>query len=226
MLRHPDDPAQDLTIAVHHRLAFGRLRFTSPDIDLEQLGKQLPGYTGPFLRPLGFHFAAEVHHGARLPAEYAETHVALIPVHAQSAPAGNPGVRTYDPHPGEVLLTGMQGPFLDEDGAGILVRGIGHRLGTAVAGLEAAALALLALAGLLYWLRAGLRSVGQLLGPRTDIGFGALFLVCAALGPALQLIPLLRVADAAVALAVLLGTARLLALLPRLARRDHPDHGA
>ena len=220
VLRHPDDPTQDRTITVRSRLQSGRLRFTSPDIDLEKLAKRLPGYTGPFLRPPSYHFAAEVHHGARLPAEFAETHVALVPVHQQRAPAGNPGPGTYDPHPGEVLLTGMQGPTLDQDGAGLLVRAIALRFGPALAGLGAGALVVLALAGLLYWLRAGLRSACLLLGARSGVGFGLVFLVCAALGPALELTPLLRVADAAVALAVLLGTARLLAYLPRLARRD------
>ncbi len=220
VLRHPDDPSQDRTISVRNRLAFGRLRFTSPDVDLEQLATAMPGYTGPFLRPPSYHFAAEVHRGARLPAELAETHLALIPVHSQLAPAGNPGPGSYDPHPGEVLLTGMQGPVLDQDGAGTLVRGLARRLGPTAASVGAAALVLLALAGLVYWLRAGLRSAGQLLGGQPTVGFGLVFLVCAALGPALHLTPLLRVADAAAALAVLLGTARLLAYLPRLARRN------
>ena len=223
VLRHPDDPTQDLTIAVRSRLQSGRLRFTSPDLDLERLAKLYPGYTGPFLRPPSYHFAAEVHRGARLPGEFAETHVALIPVHRQRAPAGNPGPGTYDPHPGEVLLTGMQGPYLDQEGAGTLVRGIARRFGSVMAGLGAGALVVLALAGLLYWLRAGLRSAAQLLGARPGVGFGLVFLVCVALGPALELTPLLRVADAAAALAVLLGTARLLAYLPRLARRDRGD---
>ncbi len=220
VLRHPDDPTQDHTIAVRSRLQSGRLRFTSPDLNLEKLAKLLPGYTGPFLRPPSYHFAAEVHHGARLPAEFAETHVALIPVHRQRAPAGNPGPRTYDPHPGEVLLTGMQGPHLDQDGTGLLVRGIARRFGPVAAGLGAGSMLVLALAGLLYWLRAGLRSAADLLGAWPGFGFGLVFLVCVAIGPALELTALLRVADAAAALAVLLGTARLLAYLPRLARRD------
>ncbi|HEY0137689.1 MAG TPA: hypothetical protein VGB85_26570, partial [Nannocystis sp.] len=125
-----------------------------------------------------------------------------------------------DPHPGEVLLTGMQGPYLDQDGAGTLVRGLARSLGPTAAAVGAGALVLLALAGLLHWLRAGLRSSGQLLGGQTTVGFGLVFLVCAALGPALELTPLLRITDAAAALAVLLGTARLLAYLPRLVRRD------
>ena len=222
VLRHKDDPAQDRTIAVRSALASGRLRFTSPDLDLTQLASEWPEHTGPHLRPPSYEFTAEVHRGARLPAEQAETHLAVVPVHHDAAPTGNPGPGIYHPHPGEVLITGMQGPFIAEDASGTLVRGLARRLGPTAAGLGAAALVLLALAGLVQWLRAGLRSASLLLGPAPGIGVGLLFLVCVALGPWLGLPPLLRVADAAAALAVLLGLSRLLTLLLWLGR---PDRG-
>jgi Na+/alanine symporter len=220
ILRHKDDPTLDRTIAVRSRLTAGRLRFQSPDINLAELKTLLPEYTGPHLRPPSYEFTAEVHRGARLPAGQADTHLALVAVHDDRVPTGNPGTGIYHPHPGEVLLTGMQGPVLAQDASGTLVRGLARRLGPAGAGLGAAALVLLALAGLVQWLRAGLRSASLLLGPVPGIGVGLLFLACVALGPCLGLPPLLRMADAAAALAVLLGLARLLALLVWLGRPE------
>lgn len=220
VLRHPTDPALDREIAVRSRVAFGRLRFSTDEIDLERLGELLPGFTGPHLRPPGYRFAVEVHRGARLPAGHAETSLALVPVHMHLAPTGNsnPGMGLYDPHPGEVLLTDMAGPFLDEDAAAGLVRALAHAHGFAVSALGAAALVVLALAGLLQWLRAGLRPATAVFGPAAGPGFAVVFVVCVAVGPALGLGQVLRVADAAVAVAVLLGVARLLVWLPRLVR--------
>jgi Na+/alanine symporter len=215
VLRHNTDPALDRTITVRSRLAFGRLRFTSPELDLEPLATLFPEHSGPFLRPPSYHFTVEVHRGARLPADHAETHLALIPVHPQTAPAGNPGVLTYDPHPGEVLLTGMTGPFLDHEAAGTLVTALARRFGPLTAAVGAAALLVLALASLVRWFGVGLGSARGLFGATPEFGFGLAFLVCVALAPALGLPQLLRVVDAVAALAVLLGLARLIARLPR-----------
>lgn len=215
ILRHTSDPAQDRTITVHSRLAFGRLRFTSPDLELDKLTAELPEYSGPYLLPASYHFAVEVHRGARLPTNQAETHLALIPVHPQLAPIGNPGVTTYDPHPGEVLLTGMTGPFLDQEAAGTLVTALTRRFGPFTAAVGAAALLVLALASLVRWFAVGLRSARGLFGAAPEFGFGLAFLVCIALGPALGLPQLLRAVDAIAALAVLLGLTRLIARLPR-----------
>ncbi len=222
VLRHRDDPALDRRIRVRSRLAFGRLRFWSDEIDLEKLGKLLPDHSGPYLEPPSYAFAVEVHHGARLPAAHAETNLALIPIHPQRAPTGNPGVGTYRPHPGEVLLTGMAGPFRDQDATGGLMQALVQRHGRPLAGLGALALAVLALAGLLQWLRAGRHPALLLLGAAAGPGFTALFLVGVALGPVIGLAPLLRVAEFAVAVAVLLGVARLLVWLPQLRRGDEP----
>jgi len=216
VLRHREDPALDRRIRVRSRLAFGRLRFWSDEIDLERLGKLLPEHSGPYLEPPSYTFAVEVHHGARLPAEHATTSLALIPVHPQRAPTGNPGVGLYRPHPGEVLLTGMTGPFRDQDAAGPLLGALARRGGDALAALGALALVALALAGLRLWLRAGEHPARRLLGHAAGPGFTALFVLCVAVGPALGLAPLLRVAEVAVAVAVLLGLARLLVWLPRL----------
>jgi Na+/alanine symporter len=128
---------------------------------------------------------------------------------------GNPGVTTYDPHPGEVLLTGMTGPFLAPEAAGTLVTALGHRFGPLTAAVGAAALLMLALASLVRWFAVGLRSARNLFGTAPEFGFGLAFLVCVALGPALGLPQLLRVVDATAALAVLLGLTRLIARLPR-----------
>jgi hypothetical protein len=215
VLRHTTDPLQDLEIPVRSRLAFGRLRFTSPALELDKLAELHPEHTGPFLLANAYEFAVEVHRGARLPAGLADTSLALVPVHMQTAPAGNPGPGLYHPHPGEVLLTDMRGPYLDSYAAGALVGALGRGFGPAVAGLGAAALILLAVAGLVQWLRAGQRAAGPLLGSAASFGFGLVFLVFVALGPALGLPALLRVTDAAAALAVLLGLGGLLARLPR-----------
>ena len=224
VLRHRDDPALDRKIRVRSRIAFGRLRFWSEEIDLDRLGELLPEHSGPHLLPPDYRFAVEVHHGARLPADHAETSLALIPVHMHRAPTGNsnPGLGLYDPHPGEVLLTGMAGPFLDEDRAAALVRALAHGHGRTVAGLEAAALVVLALAGLLQWLRAGLSAATRLLGTAAGAGFGLVFALCVAVGPGLGLAPVLRVTDVTVAAAVLLATTRLLVGLPRLVRGARP----
>lgn len=229
VLRHPDDPSQDRTVPVRGHLTNGRLRFISPELKFEELAAKLPGFTGPFLRPPSYKFTAEVHRGARLPGERAESQLALVPVHMHGAPTGNPGPGVYAPHPGEVLLTGMQGPFLDADATGPLVRQLAARHGDAAAGLGAAALVLLALAGVVAWLRAGLRSAAPLLGPAAGVGVGVAFVVCVALGPWLGLPPLLWIADMTAALAVLFGLARLLSLLVwlvRLGRPEHPEQGA
>jgi Na+/alanine symporter len=218
VLRHREDPALDRRIRVRNRLAFGRLRVWSDEIDLEQLATLLPDHSGPYLEPPSYRFAVEVHRGARLPAERAETSLALIPIHPQRAPTGNPGVGVYRPHPGEVLLTGMTGPFRDQDAAGALVDALAQRHGRPLASLGTLALVALALAGLLHWLRAGAHPATLLLGAAAGPGYTALFLLCVALGPALGLAPWLRVAEVAVAVAVLLGLARLLVWLPRLRR--------
>ncbi len=215
VLRHASDPALDRTIAVRSRLAFGRLRFTSPELELDQIATSLPEYSGPYLLPASYHFAVEVHRGTRLPGEHAKTHVALIPVHPQTAPSGNPGVTTYDPHPGEVLLTGMAGPFLDQEAAGTLVTALTRRFGPLTAAAGVVALLVLALASLVRWFTVGLRSARGLFGATPEFGFGLAFLVCVALGPALGLPQLLRAVDAITALAVLLGLTRLIARLPR-----------
>ncbi len=232
VLRHRDDPSLDLRIRVRNYVMFGRLRFAPSDceiartvkircnkredIDFEKLAKLLPDHSGPHLEPPSYHFAVEVHHGARLPAEHAETSLALIPVHAQDAPSGNPGADLYHPHPGEVLLTGMTGPLRDQDAAGGLLAALAQRSGRPLAGVGALALVVLALAGLLQWLRAGKHPAVQLLGAAAGPGFTVLFLLAVALGPAIGLAPLLRIADVAVAVAVLLSVARLLVWLPRL----------
>jgi hypothetical protein len=60
----------------------------------------------------------------------------------------------------------------------------------------------------------------QLLGSAAAPGFTALFVLAVAIGPAVGLAPLLAIADVAVAVAVLLGLARLLVWLPRLRRGE------
>lgn len=214
VLRHKTDPALDVEIRVTQRLAFGRLRFTSPDVSFARLAADYPEHTGPHLRPSAYRFKAEVHTGARLPPSRPDASLALVPVHMHSEPTGNPGWGIYDPHPGEVLLTGMTGPFLDEDAAGTLVRAVARRLGPPQAGLAAVCLLVLALAGLAAWGRAGQTAARRLFGPAAGPAFAVAFVACVALGPSLALIPVLRIADAAVAVAVALGLAGLLASLP------------
>lgn len=234
VLRHKEDPALDQRLRVRSYVLFGRLRFTPSDceiartvkircvdhedIDFEKLAKLMPEYSGPYIDPPSYHFTAEVHHGTRLPAEYAETSLALIPVHPQDAPTGNPGAYLYHPHPGEVLLTGMTGPLRDHDATGGLLAALARHRGRPLAGLGALALAVLALAGLMQWQRAGKQPAMQLLGDAAGPGYTALFLLAVAVGPAIGLAPLLRIAELAVAVAVLLGLARLLAGLPGLRR--------
>ncbi|MBL9099485.1 MAG: hypothetical protein JNL82_00940 [Myxococcales bacterium] len=222
VLRHKTDPALDREIRVTHRFAFGRLRFTSPDVDFAALATDYPEHTGPHLRPPAYRFTVEVHPGARLsparPEEaplIADASLALIPVHMQGAPTGNPGWGIYDPHPGEVLLTDMTGPYLDEDAAGPLVRAVARPWGEAHAAIVAGSLLLLALVGLAAWARAGSAAAERLLGPAVGPAFAFVFLVCTAVGPALAATPVLRLADVAVAVAVLLGVAGILTGLVR-----------
>jgi Na+/alanine symporter len=213
VLRHKQDPALDREIRVTHRLAFGRLRFSSPDVSFATLAADFPDHTGPHLRPPAHRFSAEVHTGARLPPEH-QANLALVPVHMHPAPTGNPGWGVYEPHPGEVLLTGMTGPYFDEAPAGSLVRAMARRWGPQPAGLAALCLLVLALAGLVAWARAGQRSAQRLFGPAVGPAFAVVFVVCIGLGPGLALVPVLRIADVAVAIAVSLGLAGLVARLP------------
>ena len=214
VLRHKQDPSLDVVIPVTHRLAFGRLRFTSPEVSFATLATDYPEHTGPHLRPPPHRFTVEVHTGARLPSELPDASLALVPVHMHGVPTGNPGWGIYDPHPGEVLLTGMTGPYLDEDATGALVRAVARRWGPPQASLAALCLLVLALAGLAAWGRAGAGSAQRLFGPAAGPAFALVFVACVALGPGLALTPVLRIADVAVAIAVGLGLAGLVASLP------------
>jgi Na+/alanine symporter len=223
VLRHAQDPARDVVVPVVGRLAFGRLRFSSPAVDFEKLAAAYPEHTGPHLLPPSHRFAAEVHGGARLPEAYADDSLALVPVHPQGAPAGNPGAGRYDPHPGEPLLAGMLGPRLDEDAAGPLVRALAHRLGPAPAGLAAGCLFLLALAGLAAWARAGQAQAAGLFGPAAGPAFVAVYVACVAAGSTLALAPVVWIADVTAAVAVLLALAAVTpALLVRRGSSTRP----
>lgn len=214
VLRHKTDPALDIDVRVTSRVAFGRLRFSSPDVSFATLASEFPEHTGPHLRPPAYRFMAEVHTGARLPPEYADASLALVPVHMHDEPTGNPGWGIYDPHPGEVLLTGMTGPYLDEDAAGALVRALARRWGPEQGGVVALCLLVLALAGLSAWARAGQRSAQRMFGPAVGPAFALVFVACVALGPGLALAPVLRIADIAVAVAVSLALVGLVSRLP------------
>lgn len=214
VLRHKQDPSLDREIRVTHRLAFGRLRFSSPDVSFATLAADYPDHTGPHLRPPDYRFSAEVHTGARLPPGQPDASLALVPVHMHAEPTGNPGWGVYDPHPGEVLLTGMTGPYFDEAPTGSLVRALARRRGPEQASLAAICLLVLALAGLVAWARAGQRSAQRLFGPGVAPAFAVVFVACVALGPGLALVPVLRISDVAIAIAVSLGLAGLVARLP------------
>ncbi len=213
VLRHRSDPAQDIRVAVRSRVAFGRLRFTSPDLSFEDLATSHPEHTGPFLQPPDYHFAVEARQGTRLPGKLAADHQAWVPLHPQPTAIGNPGTSVYTPHPGEVLLTDMAGPFFDEHALGPLVRATQSRLGPAAAVTTVVALVLLALAGLLQWLHAGRAAAHHIFGAGT--GVTVIFLAAATLGPSLSLATVLPIAEVAIGIAVVLGLTRLLAGLPR-----------
>src|SRR5690606_20399594 len=137
-----------------NRLAFGRLRFFSadPSLSFDVLKKRYPEHGTPQLVPPSYRFAVEVRAATRVPPP-APAGPVFIPLHRDLQPRGNPGISLYRPHPVEVLLTGMEGPVRDRSGAAAILPGLHARLGRPGAIAGALALAALALAGLVFWLR-------------------------------------------------------------------------
>jgi hypothetical protein len=152
VLRHRQDPELDMLVPVTHRPGEdGTLRFESaaPEVVDFSRAEAMKEFEGPFLVPPPYEFEVEVHTSARLDPKWRERRV-LVPIHDLPEPQGGTG-DLYDPHPGEVLLSDMRGPFLAREGS-VLVADAFERTGGEAAVLALAGLSmLLLLTGATAW---------------------------------------------------------------------------
>ena len=195
IFRHRSDPALDLRVLVHGRLAAGRLRFTAldPELTLRDLA-EAPDYEGPFLLPPPAELEVEVHGDARLP-ERLRGRRALLPLNAPPTATG-----LLRPDASALLSAGLEGPFLATDGAGLVALAWLAGLGPAGAWVLALAALALTLVAMATWASHGAAALRHALGDGAAPAFRALFLVFLAVGAGLGLLGALRVADAAVIL--------------------------
>ena len=126
LLRHDRDPALDLLVPLSApTLDNGRLNFTNerPDIVDFRRAQAVKDYSGPYLLPAPYDFEVEVHSGLNLPDPpglsivergrepgHWATRRSLVPVHPEPEARGSDG-SLYRPHPMEVALIGMEGPY-------------------------------------------------------------------------------------------------------------------
>lgn len=218
VLRHTSDPSADLRIRVKVELHDGRFRATSSQVpDFREFASKDDYEPAPWVVAPPFRFDAETRSETRLPDTFKDRR-ALVPLHEQAEPVGPAETLPYTPHPGEVLLTDMQGPFPARgDGAARLVGAVDRALG--IPGRIAIGLAvlLLGVTTVVAWGETGSRATVRLLGSWAQLPFKVLALALAAAG-ALMTTPseLLNVADAAVGILAAVGSVALLMLLPRL----------
>ena len=127
VVRHDEDAAQDVRIAVTPRLDGFRIRFEPLSEAWKDFRKieQMAGFSGPYAIIEDQTFEVEVHSDARLFGDN-KGRRALIPLHEEAEPIGPNGAPPYRPHPGELLAAGMSGPFLAEEGVQILTSQIGR----------------------------------------------------------------------------------------------------
>jgi hypothetical protein len=186
-------------------------------------------FSGPYLDAPDYEFEAEVHTGARFPASAAYLkrigqerkalvgpfgeRRTLVAVHPDGEPRG-PAGELYDPHPAEVAPF-MAGPWVT--GEGIERLGFATRLWIPHGAnlLLAVGVLLLALTTMITWASTGARAADHLLGRGGGLGFCLAFLVAGLGGAALDLLPVLRVADYLMIGLVVLNGAGLLTLLIR-----------
>jgi len=218
VIRHDDDPAQDIRVAVTPRYDLFRVRFELADerfSDIRVLDS-MEGYSKAYLVVPDYAFEAEVHGDTRLPATLAGRRV-LVPMHELGEVQGHFGEDdTYRPHPGELLALGLAGPRLDHQGAQVLadrVLGGGGSLGRPVLLLVVFVFALSTIVG---WSELGGRAATALAGSVGGTVLKAAMLVGAALGSTWSLSELIPAVDLSLAAVVVPSIVGLVLLLPRV----------
>lgn len=190
VLRSTEDPSLDLRYRVRVRRAEdGALAFRSHDptaIDFAQIMVSgLKGYEGPFLVAPDYELDVVVRSGARLPATLA-SHRVLVPLGVPPEPIGPPGDGAlYRPHPHELLLAGMEGPYRLREGLPLVAAAVDRSSGSGSGALGVALFTLLGLASMAIMGAAGGRHLGRVFGPGADLGFRLAFLAMVGLMPGL-----------------------------------------
>ncbi len=188
VLRSTEDPALDLRYRVRMRRAEdGSLAFRSHDPTAvnfaEIMVTGLKGYEGPFLVAPDYELDVVVRSGTRLPAALAD-HRVLVPLGVPPEPLGPPpGGALYHPHPHEVLLAGMEGPYRLREGLPLVAAAFDRSSGNGSGAIGLALLTLLGLASMAIMGAAGGRHLGRVFGPGADLGFRLAFLAVVGLMP-------------------------------------------
>lgn len=119
ILRHATDPEQDIRIPVTTKLDRYRVRFVALDTEWEDFRKvtQMEDYSGPYVVIPDYRFSAEVHGDERLNPKLAGRRT-IVPVHEHGEISGPLVDTPYRPHPGELLESGVAGPFMHREGIG------------------------------------------------------------------------------------------------------------
>jgi hypothetical protein len=216
VLRHIEDPAQDLVIPVTHTVGDdGTLRFVSgaPEIVDFAKAKQVKGFTGPYLLPPPYEFQVEVHSAARLDDKWSDR-VSLVPLHPQPEPQGGSG-DIYEPHPGELFLTAMEGPFLVQEGASLVASAVDHGTGDTGTFALAAIAFVLAVTTAVAWASSGARALRGVLGGAAGMGLKLGILVTLVIGATSSLETVLGVAEPLLLVTLAINGIGLLLLLPK-----------
>lgn len=193
ILRHRSDPSRDLRVPVQARLVGGRLRFASTDPAIDFRDLAATDYEGPFLLPPPLELEVEVHGDQRLPERF-KGRRSLVPVEEPAAP----GSSLARPSFGAILSTGMEGPVVAADGAGLVAVSWGRALGPATALVLAIAVLVSTLVAMAAWAERGATALAHLLGEGAAPAFRALFVVAVAVGAGLGIAGALEIADVAV----------------------------
>ena len=231
LIRHKQDPSQDMKIPVSHRFVDGQLRFRSGRLDIADFAKadRWAAYTGPYLLPPPYEFEVEVHSGVRFPASTTylnrlnqqrtalegpfSQRRTLVPVHPDGEPQGSPG-ELYNPHPAEVAPF-MDAPQVSGDGIERLAWATRMSVDRGADLLLAISVLILALTSMIAWSNYGARAADFLLGRGAGLGFRVLFLAAGLGGGALTIWPILNTADGAMVGLVVLHGVGLVTLLVR-----------
>ena len=211
ILRHDEDPSLDRRIPVSHELVDGKLHFRSatPTVADFADAERWSDFSGPYLAVDPHRFAVEVHGGARLPASTAylarsgeerrmlegpfSARRSLVAVHPLGEPRGPTG-ELYDPHPAE-LAPFMDGPWVSGGGIERLALGAGMAMPPGGDVLLGIAVLLLALTTMIAWSTYGARAADFVFGAGAGVGFRLLFLLVGLGGIAVELLPILVLAD-------------------------------
>ncbi|EDM78123.1 hypothetical protein PPSIR1_34437 [Plesiocystis pacifica SIR-1] len=235
VLRHKTDPAQDIRIPVTVEFRNGYLHFLSGDPKTADFAKaaRWRDYTGPYLDAPAYAFDVEVHSAVRVPASqayldrkglerqgltspYAERR-ALVAVHPELEAMGSRR-ELYDPHPAEVAPF-MDGPYLSASGR--ITVGANHLAAAAAHGLDhggdillGVCVLILALTTMVAWSSYGARAADFVFGQGAGIGYRVVFVIGSILAVGASAQSILRVADhAMIVLVVLNGVALILGTL-------------